>query len=157
MVKEIILSKSKITTFVDDEDYEMLNKYTWNLSTCKYPQTNIWINNKRTTKQMHLMIINPPRDMCIDHIDGNIYNNQKSNLRVVTIHQNTMNSKSRKGTSKFKGVSKNKKDKKWVSKICFNYKTYILGYFENEKEAAITYNKKAIELFGEYANLNEVN
>jgi hypothetical protein len=32
--------------------------------------------------------------------------------------------------------------------------TYFAGRFENEIEAAKAYNKKAIELYGENANLN---
>ena len=37
-------------------------------------------------------------------------------------------------------------------------KIYIkcLGMYTDEQEGALAYNKKAIELFGEYAKLNEV-
>jgi hypothetical protein len=33
-------------------------------------------------------------------------------------------------------------------------KTYFIGYFDNEVEAARLYDAKAKELFGEFANLN---
>ena len=35
-----------------------------------------------------------------------------------------------------------------------NQKRIHIGYFTNEIDAAIAYNKKAIELFGEFACLN---
>ena len=33
--------------------------------------------------------------------------------------------------------------------------TYFLGNFKDEKDAAIAYNKKALELYGDFANLNK--
>jgi hypothetical protein len=33
--------------------------------------------------------------------------------------------------------------------------SYFVGHFHNEKDAARAYNAKAVELFGEYAYLNE--
>ena len=35
-------------------------------------------------------------------------------------------------------------------------KIYRLGYFKKEKDAALAYNKKAIELYGEFAILNHL-
>ncbi len=32
----------------------------------------------------------------------------------------------------------------------------IIGHFETQKEAALVYNNKAKELFGDYANLNMI-
>ena len=141
---------------VDDKDYNWLNKYTWHLSH-NYAQTNIKNNNGRKLKTMHRLIMGEPKNMQIDHIDNNSLNNQRKNLRIVSLKQNQMNRISQKNsTSDYKGVSWNPKNKKWVASIGFNRKTYYLGLFNNEKEAAKTYNNKAKELFGEYANLNEV-
>jgi hypothetical protein len=47
-----------------------------------------------------------------------------------------------------------KKYNKWRSSINKNYIAYNLGKFDTEIEAAIAYNVKAIELYGEQANLN---
>ncbi len=41
-----------------------------------------------------------------------------------------------------------KNKKKWISTINKNYKKYYLGSFINEVDAAIAYNNKAIELYG---------
>ena len=113
--------------------------------------------NKWVKKIMHRLLINTPNGMEIDHIDNNGLNNQKSNLRIVTHHQNIMNKSKRKnGSSIFRGVGWCKAANKWQARISLNKKEHYIGIFKNEKDAAKAYNERAIELFGEYANLNEV-
>ena len=91
----------------------------------------------------------------IDHIDGNRGNNHIGNLREVTRSQNLMNSKSHKNSSsQYKGVTWHKRDKKWQVTIRINGKNKYLESFDNEIDAALTYNTKAIKLYGDYANLN---
>jgi len=51
-------------------------------------------------------------------------------------------------------LQKKKKSFPWVAQISHNNKMFHLGYFKIEKEAAIAYDKKANELFGEFARLN---
>jgi group I intron endonuclease len=57
-------------------------------------------------------------------------------------------------SSKYVGVCFNKKKSKWVCVITFNKKSIYLGAFLTEIEAALAYNAKAIELYGENAKLN---
>ncbi|GAH94559.1 unnamed protein product, partial [marine sediment metagenome] len=40
--------------------------------------------------------------------------------------------------------------------ITKNHKITFLGHYFDEKDAAMAYNEKAIELFGEYACMNKV-
>ena len=68
-----------------------------------------------------------------------------------------MNSSKRLNTrSKFKGVCWHKGGKAWRAYIRVNNTRLHLGYYEVEVEAARVYNTKAVELFGEYACLNEL-
>lgn len=95
-------------------------------------------------------------DLQLDRInnDGNYL---KENCRWVTVAQNLHNKRGcHNTTSIYKGVSKKKGDKKWKAKICKNGKDMYLGNFSCEKEAALAYNKKAIELNGKYAYLNKI-
>lgn len=104
---------------------------------------------------MHREIMDVPKHLVCDHINHNGLDNRKNNLRTCTRQQNTHNQKPRKkGTSKYKGVDWNKRQKKWRARIYYRGKCHYLGYFNNEIDAALTYDKKAKELFGEFACLN---
>lgn len=92
----------------------------------------------------------------IDHIDGNKLNNNLQNLRICTIQENVRNQKARYGFSKYKGVHFNKRDKRWAARICVDRKRMWLGYFKDEKDAALAYNKAAKLHFKEFADLNKV-
>jgi hypothetical protein len=93
-------------------------------------------------------------DIVVDHIDNNKLNYKIENLRFATIPQNTYNTKKCKNItlSIYKGVTKSKGS--FEAKINKDYKKYHLGLYDNEIIAAIAYNIKAEELFGEFANLN---
>lgn len=156
-MKEIILANNKGIALVDNEDYEWLNQYKWSLDAYGYAITNVRINKQRKSKKMHRLIMNEPIGFEIDHTDQNGLNNQKDNLRISTHSQNNMNRLKRNGcSSKYKGVHFKKSIDKWAANIGFNKKQIYLGYFNNEIDAANAYNKKAKELHGKYANLNEV-
>ena len=91
----------------------------------------------------------------LDHINRIKDDNRIENLREVTRSQNHMNSKKRKNTtSKYKGVCWDKENNKWRSQIKLKGKLIHLGRFHSEVEAAEAYNRKAIELFGEFKQLN---
>lgn len=93
----------------------------------------------------------------IDHIDGDKENNRISNLRAATSKENSANSRGTgKGKSKYKGVFWESKCPKrpWTSCIKSGGKSHHLGHFYTEHDAARAYNKKALELNGEFAFLN---
>lgn len=94
----------------------------------------------------------------VDHINGDPSDNRWSNLRVCSQRNNRANSKTqtRPKSSKYKGVTWFAQRKKWMAKICVNYKTRTLGYFDNEHDAALAYNRAARETFGDFARMNEV-
>jgi len=162
-MKEIKLTQGKVA-LVDDEDYERLNKSRWLVDTYhttdyayRFLIRNLNGERKKSKLYMHNEILVSPLGMEIDHRDSNGLNNQKFNLRFCTKSQNQGNSKSRTGTSKYKGVSWDRKSRKWFAGIKVSgYRTH-LGSFEAEKDAALVYNVAAIEHFGEFARLNTVN
>ena len=182
-MKKIELSQG-FFTYVDDEDYDNLIKWKWCAHVQKRKDGSTWnvyamrIESYRkscgkwTTRSilMHAYLMQTPKGMVTDHIlNGEEFYRQypelkysgllniKSNLRVVTVQQNMMNSKSNVGSSsKYKGVYWRKDCEKWHAQIMINGKQKHLGYFTSEEEAAEAYNKEAIKLFGEHALLNEI-
>lgn len=112
MVKEIQCVGGKIA-LVDDEDYPLLVRHTWNFSGYgdnQYAITKIpTTEGKERNFYMHSFIL--PFAVNVDHEDRNTLNNQKYNLRPAIWQLNQWNKgkpKSMGGkpcTSKYKGVS----------------------------------------------------
>lgn len=148
-MKEIKLTKGKYA-IVDDEDYEFLNKYKWHA--CNYGGK--WYAGRKHYKKIyiHNEIMNPPTGMQVDHINRNGLDNRRCNLRICTKNQNQKN-KSNFGKSKYHGVSLFSCGKCKAS-IQSDKLPYYLGSFNTEIEAALAYDRMAILLHGEYANLN---
>jgi len=98
-----------------------------------------------------------PIDREVDHIDGNPRNNNPSNLRLATHGQNQQNGRCyRNNGSKLRGVHWHKQHRKFCVSIQKDNKRVHVGLYKNKTEAALAYNKAAIDLFGEFARLNEV-
>jgi bifunctional DNA-binding transcriptional regulator/antitoxin component of YhaV-PrlF toxin-antitoxin module len=92
----------------------------------------------------------------VDHIDHNGLNCQRDNLRIATHLENSHNQQKKTiSNNHFKGTYWNKKDGAWEVRIRppQSKKIYV-GSFKDEVEAARAYDKKARELFGEFAHLN---
>lgn len=88
----------------------------------------------------------------VDHVDLNGLNNCRSNLRLATNSQNMANqTKTRRNTSGYKGVSWDKQRRKWVAYIHSNGKSINLGGFNSPEAAHEAYIQAAHQHFGEYA------
>ena len=156
-MKYIELTKG-LRVKVDDEDYENLNQFKWyalqpTRNKNNYAARGIVLNGKRTIQYMHRVIMESKQ--YVDHINNDSLDNRRENLRIATPAQSNMNRTSREGSScKYLGVSITKG--KYCAYIGHRGKKYYLGSYNNPNDAAIAYNNKAIELFGQFANLNVI-
>jgi hypothetical protein len=137
---------------VDAADYERLSKYRWYASPSGGGKMYARRNTKTGTVLMHREIMHTPKGMHVDHRDRNGLNNRPDNLRNCTPAQNEYNKPPRGKRSRFKGVYPD--GDKWYAVIKHKGKTYYLGTFDDEIEAARARDRKARELEGEYAYLN---
>lgn len=158
-MKQIPLTQGKFA-LVDDDVYEYLNQWKWFAARCFgifYAQRNERTSSSRKTIHIHRVVVNAPEGMIVDHINGNGLDNCRSNLRICSFSQNSKNMKkhSRNKTG-YKGVSvkAGKKARKYQVFIGCDSDHKFLGYFDSAIDAARAYDKKAIELFGEFARLN---
>ena len=94
----------------------------------------------------------------IDHINGIKSDNRIENLRDVSASQNqrSFSTPRKNTTSKFRGVCKRKSNSRFVATLKVKGKKIHIGYFDNENEAAIAWNKKALELGWSKEALNVV-
>lgn len=140
---------------VDGEDYEQLSKHKWYAKKNRNTFYAVrMIYKPKKTILMHRVIMNAQPREEIDHRTRYGLDNRKTNLRFCTHAQNLQNQQSQNGTSKYKGVCWHNRDKKWHTQIKHNGKNIHIGYFNNEIEAAKAYDRKAKELFGDFAYLN---
>ena len=138
---------------IDEEDYLMFAQFKWYIFTYRGINHYVDVSFDGPTTLMHRLIMNASKGQMVDHIDGNGLNNQRSNLRFVTIGQNRVNSKlNSNNSSGFRGVYKD--GGRWRAEIVCRGKRVRLGNFAKPEEAAEAYDLKAIELFGEFARLN---
>lgn len=156
-----------VQAFVDDEDFEMLNKYKWyTLKSHKKGITSAvakpLIDGKRTTKYMHRMILGlTDKSVHVDHIDRDPLNNQKNNLRTCTIAENNFNRMRERQSHDipYKGVymrdTRKNMSKPYCVKIGFEgHRITLDTNFSNMEEAAKVYDMLATKIHGEFASLN---
>jgi hypothetical protein len=88
----------------------------------------------------------------IDHANLNKSDNRISNLRLADPSLNRANTPiGPRNTSGFKGVSFSKNNGKWVAYIRRNGRGSTIGYFDSAAEAGAAYEKRAAQVFGEFA------
>lgn len=131
----------------------------WNMK--GYSMVSLRKNNKTIHQLVHRLvakafILNPENKPFVNHKDFGTSNNSIKNLEWATPAENVRYQRPRTYSSKYKGVSWFKRAKKWMGSIHYKNKHIHLGYFTDEKAAALAYNAKAKELFGSFALLNEV-
>lgn len=143
--------KAKNGYAIVDKEFAYLDKYKWHFS-----KRNA-VTRDRGDKLHHEILGKPPEGMVIDHINRDTRDNRKANLRLVTQVENARNiSPQKNNTSGYRGVWYRKDLRKWQADIKVNYQKLYLGIYKTREEAAIAYNKAAIEYFGEYAVLNDI-
>ena len=154
-MKRIELTKGLYAT-VDDEDYDALNQFRWYADKGRgtYYAGRPGPGPKYSCISMHRQIMCTPDNMVVDHINSDGLDNQRHNLRNCTTAQNNVNSNKKPHCSSiYKGVCFDKGRNQWAAYIGREYK---IGRFSTEYDAALAYNKKAVELYGEFARLNVI-
>lgn len=159
-MREISLTNTKVEyALVDDADYDWLRQWNWQRNRDGYATRcqSLGTYGKSKMVFMHREILGIKRGQYTDHKNQNRLDNQRHNLRIVTIQQNNHNkTKQSNNTSGFIGVTYAgaKHGKPWKSYIYLDNHRLHLGQFDRPEEAAYTRDQVALQLFGEFANTN---
>jgi len=139
---------------VDSEDFERVNEHHW---TAHYICGGCYPETKIAGKAFFLsrFIVDAPKGFEVDHINHDTRDNRRCNLRICTSSQNQHNRvKKVVASSRFKGVRWDAKARKWYAQIGHEGRQEHLGSFSEERDAAMAYDARAKELWGEFASLN---
>lgn len=130
---------------IDWEDYELMSKWTWRLSS-GYAITG------HPSQLMHRMIMLPSPSELVDHKNWDRLDNRRSNLRIATVRQNAwnrgLNKNNRSGSIGVRWVPSRKS---WNARFHRDGKTVFCRYYRTKKEAEDAY-RTVLDLHaGEFA------
>lgn len=163
---KIVKIANKYEVKIDEEDYKKYTRqnYSWEIvhrrqGVIRYVRVMPKGTGRRAAKKrIHRLIMGvTDPNIIVDHINRDPLDNRKLNLRLCTIAENNRNCGIRDARNKsgFKGVSLTPA-KKWAARVRHNDKDIYLGTFTTPQAAAEAYDKKAVELFGEFACTNKM-
>jgi hypothetical protein len=135
-----------------DEENAWLDRYKWSDDGHGYAIT---MRLQQGFYLHHIIMGKPQNGEVVDHVNRNSLDNRMGNLRFVTRQHNNINQGSKKGVSSaHKGVVKIAGVNRWKASIKMDGRTYRMGTFNNERDAALAYDGYARLLFGEFAYIN---
>ena len=122
------LSGNVIKTFkFDSEDYDLVSKYKWNLGADGYCRSG------NSSIRLHRLVLGAKEGCQVDHINLDITDNRKCNLRVC---DNSLNQANKRGYNKYgvKGVEQHNNGK-WSAYVRRDGKQYHSPLFLTQEEA----------------------
>ena len=138
---------------VDLDDFWKVKNICWHTDKDGYARG--YLNGKSIF--LHRYIMKCSDDMIVDHINHDVADNRKCNLRIVTISQNCMNRRlATNNSSGVTGVYLNKSTKKWESYIKAKGDRICIGRFTNIDDAIKARKEAEEKYFGEYSYDNSI-
>jgi hypothetical protein len=90
---------------IDTSDFEFVSQHQWTYTSSGYAYRAHRVNGKRTTLYLHRYMMNAPEGICVDHINGDVREHRRHNLRLATVSQNQQNrSANKRSETQIKGI-----------------------------------------------------
>jgi hypothetical protein len=155
-MKRIPLTKGQFA-IVDDADYEWLRQWSW----CVHTRRGEYYAKRRRSNAeggghifMHRQIAMTPPGMDTDHINHDILDNRRSNLRWASRIQNQVNCRGLPSHNKSGLLGVSRARKKWQARLSLQNRKRSLGTYESADEAALVRDMAVYCLYGDRATLN---
>lgn len=149
---------SKGVTFkFSNSDWDVVTKHSWTTNKANYLVATI---NQKTVR-LSRFLMKPHQNMVVDHINGDVLDNRRENLRITTQKNNSRNSTvAINNTSGFTGVKiihlRGGKTR-YRARITVNRKEIGLGTYDTIDEAVLARKKGEVKYFGKYSTTESRN
>lgn len=149
------IHSNKVGEFiVDENDVQKIRYHKWRQDTNGRIITGN-CTNKNPRRELSRFLLDVDDERVVDHRDGNVKNNRRSNLRACTFQENAKNVSSvSNNTSGYIGVHWDSERNKWAPEIRDENRRWHLGRFSNIEEAVYARFCAEEELYGEFRNTN---
>lgn len=140
-----------LSTLVDDETFEMFGHMKWHVANVGYVgREDVFSDGIRRKIFLHRLVVIAPEKLTVHHIDGDIFNNQSANLKIMTKTAHNRLHRAVEGpvTGRYRGIWQRKDTEKWQASITAVGGKITIGCFESEEEAARAWDQAALQYFG---------
>ena len=139
----------------DRDDYPRVSPYCWNKTNYGYFKTDI-PGKQKESMLLHRFVTGAAENEIVDHINHDISDNRKCNLRAGTRGENNSNQALRSdNTSGVTGVYATRNGK-WTARIGNKREYHRLGTFEHLEDAVAARKAAEEKYFGEYSYDNSM-
>ena len=137
---------------IDAEDIMYINQKTWKYGT---NINHVVVNTGELLFSRYILRLAKKtyRNRAVKFINGDNLDFRKANLTLIPLFLARSYMPKHK---KYRGVYFLSRSQNYVARIFLNGKSYHLGYYKKQEEAAAAYNQKALELYGDLAILNKI-
>lgn len=151
---QVVLYGGEIA-LIDDADERLVGEYKWHAQSGSLPYARAYDIATRKAILMHRLILNHPFGLVVDHINGNVLDNRRANLRPCKRTQNLLNSRTRIDCSSgIRNIEWNTARKRWRATVRFE-KAIHRKEFKTAAQASSWAEAKRLELHGEFAFVAE--
>ena len=150
---EAVVTLTKgLTAVIDAADVPLVSGYYWSaLINVYYGHAYAVRFQSGKAILMHRVLLDAPKGLQVDHIDGDGLNNRRANIRLCTPNLNQANrAVERRNRIGAKGVSISRTGRRFKASITPNGKKIHLGSFATKQEAAAAYKGAARVLWGNF-------
>jgi hypothetical protein len=157
-----------IEALIDEADLHLVRGKKWNFAMRQGGASgrgSVFLVGPRDTERVQLnrLIMGLTAEQRAEHVvhaNGNPLDCRRANLVISSPSKSTracfklLHRSGRPTTSRFKGVSWNSRDEVWQAQIRVDNLNRVLGYFDDEEDAALAYDDAAREVWGAEARVN---
>jgi AP2 domain len=139
---------------VDACDQPLLLLHRWHRGTAGYVRRTATAKGQKRAEYLHRVILGVAPGALVDHVNGDVLDNRRSNLRACNQYENQYNVPVRPASpTGYKGVTvrRYKRGVRYEARIKSDGREMTIGFFDTAEEAGRAYEAASLSLHGAFA------